>query len=86
MKKKFYQVEMASTTYRTWEVQAESAKKAQEIAFAEMDADWEISSEWKRGADIESCEPFYIDEHGVKIIGTSHMSNEEFGKYLRENT
>ena len=37
MKKKLYQVEMASTTYHTWEVQAESAKKAQEIAFAEMD-------------------------------------------------
>ena len=86
MKKKWYQVEMASTTYHTWEVQAESAKKAQEIALTEMDNDWEISSEWKQGADIESCEPFYIDEHGVKIIGTSHMNNEEFGKYLKENT
>ena len=85
MKTKFYQVEMASTTYRTWEVQAESSKKAQEIALAEMDNDWEISSEWKQGADIESCEPFYIDEDGVKIIGTSHMTNEEFGEYIRNN-
>mgnify|MGYP001376124250 CR=1 FL=1 len=86
MKTKFYQVEMASTTYRTRDVQAESSKKAQEIAWEEMDSDWEIDSEWKRGADIESCEPFCIDEHGVKIIGTSHMSSEEFSKYLKENT
>ena len=86
MKTKFYEIEIGSTTYRTWKIPSESAKKAQEIALAEMDADWEISSEWKQGADIESCEPFYIDEHGVKIIGTSHMNNEEFGKYLKENT
>ena len=42
-----------------------------------MDADWEISSEWKQGAEVTSCNP---------VGGTSHMSNEEFGKYLKENT
>ena len=77
MKKKWYQVEMASTTYHTWEVQAESAKKAQEIAFTEMDNDWEISKVWKQNAEVVFCEP---------LGGTSHMDNEEFGKYLKENT
>ena len=77
MKTKFYEIEIGSTTYRTWKIPSESAKKAQEIALAEMDADWEISSEWKQGAEVTSCIP---------VGGTSHMSNEEFGKYLKENT
>ena len=77
MKTKFYEIEIGSTTYRTWKIPSESAKKAQEIALAEMDADWEISSEWKQGAEVTSCNP---------VGGTSHISNEEFGKYLKENT
>ena len=76
MKTKFYEIEIGSTTYRTWKIPSESAKKAQEIALAEMDADWEISSEWKQGAEVVSCNP---------VGGTSHMSNDEFGEYLRNN-
>jgi len=76
MKTKTYEIEIGSTTYHTWKIQAESAKKAQEIALAEMDADWQISSEWKQGAEVVACNP---------VDGTSHMSNEEFGDYLKEN-
>ena len=74
MKTKTYEVEIGSTTYRTYEVKAESSQKAQEIALNEMDADYEISKAWKQNAEVVFCEP-----QG----GTSHMSNEEFGKYIR---
>lgn len=75
MKTKTYEIEIGSTTYRTYEVKAESPQKAQEIALNEMDADWEISKAWKQNAEVVFCEP-----QG----GTSDMSNEEFGKYIRE--
>lgn len=71
-----YEIEIVSKTYRAYIVEAESATKAQEIAFDEMDADWEISKAWKQNAEIESCNP---------VGGTSHMSNDEFGEYLRKN-
>ena len=74
MKTKTYEVEIASTTYRTYYVDAESPKEAQNRAFEELDADWEISKAWKQNAEVVFCEP-----QG----GTSHMSNEEFGKYIR---
>jgi len=82
---KWFEVEISSKTYRTYDIKAESAKKAQELAFDAVDEDWEISKKWKQGADIESCEPFHFDEDGVKIVGTSHMNNEEFGEYIRNN-
>ena len=72
--KKTYEVEIASQTYRTYQIEAESATKAQEIALAEMDADWEISKAWKQNAEVVFCEP-----QG----GTSHMDNDEFGAYIR---
>tara|TARA_B110000495_G_C22926494_1_gene541472 strand:- start:479 stop:715 length:237 start_codon:yes stop_codon:yes gene_type:complete len=76
MKTKWYEIEMGGKTYRTWKIKAESAKKAQEIALAEMDNDWEISGEWKRSAKIQSCNP---------VGGTSSMNNEEFGNYIKNN-
>ena len=75
-KTKWFEIEMGSTTYRTWKIKAESAKKAQQLALSEMDCDWEISPEWKQGAEVTSCNP---------IGGTSHMSNEEFGNYIKNN-
>ena len=79
----WFEIEIASTTYRTYEVKAESPTKANEIALAEMDADWEISKAWKQNAKIVSCDPYTYDEDGYKIIGTSHMSDDEFGAYIR---
>jgi len=75
-KTKWFEIEMGSTTYRTWKIKAESAKKAQQLALSEMDCDWEISPEWKQGAEVTSCNP---------VGGTSHMSNEEFGNYIKNN-
>ena len=74
MKTQWFEIEVASTTYRTYQVKAESANKANEIALAEMDADWEISKAWKENAEVVSCQP-----QG----GTSHMSDDEFGAYIR---
>lgn len=72
--KKTFEVEIASTTYRTFQVEAESAEKAQELALSEMDGDWEISKAWKQNAEVSFCEP---------LGGTSSMDNDEFGKYIR---
>jgi|DEB0MinimDraft_4_1074332.scaffolds.fasta_scaffold38024_4 hypothetical protein len=72
--KKIYEVEIASTTYRTFEVEADSPEKAQDIAFDEMYEDYEISKAWKQNAEVVFCEP-----QG----GTSHMDNDEFGAYIR---
>ena len=72
--KKTYEVEMSSTTYRTFEVEAESPEDAQNIAFAQLDEDYEISKAWKQNAEVVFCEP-----QG----GTSQMDNDEFGAYIR---
>lgn len=79
----WYEIEVASTTYRTYQVKAESPDKAHDIALAEMDADWEISKAWKQNAEVISCDPFSYDEDGNKVVGTSHMSDDEFGAYIR---
>ena len=76
MNKKIYEIEMSSTTYRTFEVEAESPEKAQEIAFSQLDADWEISKAWKQNAEVVFCEP-----QG----GTSHMDDDEFGDYIKNS-
>jgi hypothetical protein len=76
MKKKIYRIEMESTTYHTWEVEAESPKQAQLIAYAQMDRDVELSHDWKVGAEIVSCNP---------LDGTSHMNDEEFGEYIKNS-
>jgi hypothetical protein len=55
--KKIYEVEMSSTTYRTFEVVADSSEDAQNIAFAQLDEDYMISTAWKEGASIVSCDP-----------------------------
>lgn len=72
--KKTYEVEMSSTTYRTFEVEADSPEDAQNIAFAQLDEDYMISTAWKEGASVVSCNP---------LGGTSHMDNDEFGAYIR---
>ena len=65
MTKKIYEVEMSSTTYRTFEIVADSPEDAQNKAFSQLDSDWEISKAWKENADIVSCNP---------LGGTSHLS------------
>ena len=69
-----YEIEMSSTTYRTYFIDSESIDNAISKAFDEMEADQEISKSWKQNAEVVFCEP-----QG----GTAHMSDEEFGKYIR---
>ena len=52
MEKKFYEVEFSSTTYRTYEVEAESKEEAEEIASDDMYNDCEVGESWKEGADV----------------------------------
>ncbi|MBK23475.1 MAG: hypothetical protein CME70_05660 [Halobacteriovorax sp.] len=69
MKTKWYEVEIKGTTYRSYEIKAESKERAEEMALDAVDEDWEISKEWKQSAEVESCDRFKIDKDGVKIIG-----------------
>lgn len=73
MTKKF-EIEIESTTYRTYTIEADSASEAQEEAFAQLDEDYMISTAWKEGAKVSSCNP---------LDGTSNMDNDEFGKYIK---
>ena len=57
MKTKKYEVEIASTTYRTYFIDSESKDDAVSRAFDEMEADWEISKAWKQNAEVS-----YIEE------------------------
>jgi hypothetical protein len=55
MKTKWYEVEIKGTTYRTYDIKAESKEKAEELAFKAVDEDWEISKAWKQSAELEHC-------------------------------
>ena len=62
MKTKWYQVEIKGTTYRTYDIKAESKDKAEELALGAVDEDWEISKAWKRNAEIS-----YIEESTKEV-------------------
>lgn len=49
---KTYEIEIASTTYRTYYIDADSQDEAEMRAFQEVDADWEISKAWRQNAEI----------------------------------
>tara|TARA_B100000085_G_scaffold276326_1_gene295311 strand:+ start:5017 stop:5223 length:207 start_codon:yes stop_codon:yes gene_type:complete len=53
---KTFEIEIASTTYRTYFIDAESADDAEKRAFEEVDADWEISKAWKKNAEVSFIE------------------------------
>jgi hypothetical protein len=69
LKTKWYEVEIGSTTYRTYEIKAESKEKAEELALDSVDSDCEISKAWKENAEVTSCDRFKLDKDGLKIIG-----------------
>ena len=68
MKTKWYEVEVMGTTYRTYDIKAESKEKAEELALEAVDEDWEISKSWKQSAEISYCEKYKINKDGVKIV------------------
>jgi hypothetical protein len=53
---KTFEIEIASTTYRTYFIDSESEDDAISRAFDEMEADWEISKVWKQNAEISFIE------------------------------
>ena len=54
MKTKWYEVEIKGTTYRSYEIKAESKEQAEEMALDAVDEDWENSKEWHQRAEIDS--------------------------------
>tara|TARA_R110000824_G_scaffold79244_2_gene199707 strand:- start:167 stop:376 length:210 start_codon:yes stop_codon:yes gene_type:complete len=68
MKTKWYNIEIKGTTYRTYDIKAESKEKAEELALGAVDEDWEISKEWKQSAEVFNVLKFKFDKDGVKII------------------
>lgn len=53
---KTFEIEIASTTYRTYFIDAESQDEAETRVFQEVDADWEISKAWKQNAEVSFIE------------------------------
>ena len=53
---KTFEIEIASTTYRTYFIDSESKDDAISRAFTEMEADWEISKAWKQNAEVSFAE------------------------------
>ena len=53
---KTFEIEIASTTYRTYFIDSESKGDAVSRAFDEMEADWEISKAWKQNAEVAFVE------------------------------
>lgn len=53
---KTYEIEISSTTYRTYFIDSESQDDAISKAFDKMEADWEISEAWKRNAEVSFVE------------------------------
>lgn len=53
---KTFEIEIASTTYRTYFIDSESEDDAVSRAFDEMESDWEISKAWKQNAEVSFVE------------------------------
>ena len=53
---KRFEIEIASTTYRTYYIDSESQDDAVSRAFDEVEADWEISKAWKQNAEVSFVE------------------------------
>jgi hypothetical protein len=53
---KTFEIEIASTTYRTYFIDSSSQNDAVSRAFDEMEADWEISKAWKQNAEVSFVE------------------------------
>jgi hypothetical protein len=47
-----YEIEIGSTTYRTYYITAESQEKAEELALREVGIDFEIPQAWAENAEV----------------------------------
>ena len=64
---KRFEIEIASTTYRTWFIDSESKDDAVSRAFDEMEADWEISKAWKQNAEVSLVEEKELEEDSMGL-------------------
>ena len=67
---KTFEIEIASTTYRTYFIDAESQDEAETRVFEEIDADWEISKAWRQNAEIT-----YVGEREKESQNSIELSN-----------
>ena len=77
---KKFEVEIMGTTYRTYFIDAEAEDKAIDIAFDEMESDWEIPPIWKASAElsfIEEVEEKSITDRMCDDLIELHNKNNE---------
>ena len=73
---KTFEIEIASTTYRTYYIDSESKDDAVSRAFDEMEADWEISKAWKQNAEVAFVEEQEKEsEEDSMELGDSELDN-----------
>ena len=64
-----YEIEIGSTTYRTYHITAESQEKAEELALNEVGNDFEISKAWAENAEVTCVkgESVKFDKEGKRL-------------------
>ena len=64
-----YEIEIGSTTYRTYYITAESQEEAEELALEEVAIDFEISKAWAENAEVTCVkgEPVKFDREGKRL-------------------
>lgn len=67
---KTFEIEIASTTYRTYFIDSESKDDAVSRAFDAMESDWEISKAWKENAEVT-----FTEEKEKKSKDDSELDN-----------
>ena len=73
---KRFEIEIASTTYRTYFIDSSSQDDAVSRAFDEMEADWEISKAWKQNAEVAFVgEQEKESEEDSMELGDSELDN-----------
>lgn len=68
-----FEVIVAVTTYEKVQVKAPSGKKANEI----------ILNKFKGKGEVVSCNPIFENDKGEQVVGTSHLSYDDFGAFIR---
>ena len=64
---KTFEIEIASTTYRTYFIDSESKDDAVSRAFEAVDEDWEISKAWKQNAEVSLVEEKELEEDSMEL-------------------
>ena len=68
-----FEILMAVTTYKKVQVKAPSGKKANDIAL----------TKFKGKGEVVSCNPVFEDDKGDRVVGTSHLNDDDFGAFIK---